>query len=510
MQNVSTRRRDRITSDEEERLRRGYEVRTAVRFVEHGGRPSHRTAAVEQSGVALARLDYGPAADVWRINLGWRRRQRQDQLGFGLDIDRGTWAQGENTEEPEDEADAPAARTLRVVPFVEDHRNCLLFELAEQAGEKVLASLQAALKSSIQVVFQLEDSELAAEPLPGRDDRKLLLIYEAAEGGAGVLRRLLDEPDALARVAREALSICHYDPDTGEDLGHAPGARERCEAACYDCLLSYGNQPDHPLLDRKEVRPLLEQLARAAVSASPVAAGRSAHLEGLLRLCDSDLERRWLLHLESHGHRLPASAQEGVPACRTRPDFLYDGKVAVYIDGPVHEYPERRKRDERQQEAMEDRGYTVLRFDDEATWAGVIARYPSVFGTAGAAPGIAVAVSSPPAAAPAAPDPDLFDPEWHPLVATLAARGDLAVAPGEDVPDPALSGRAVAGQSAAVVTRAGKRLHLLAADDPRADAVLAALGRTPPGPDGAACGLKVDLSADNVTGQVLAALEGLS
>src|SRR5262249_27010160 len=218
-----------------------------------------------------------PAADVWRINMGWRRRQRQDQLGFGLDIDRGTWAQGESVEESGDEADAPAARTLRVVPFVEDHRNCLLFELAEQAGEKVLASLQAALKSSIQVVFQLEDSELAAEPLPGRDDRKLLLIYEAAEGGAGVLRRLLDEPDALARVAREALSICHYDPDTGADLGHAPGARERCEAACYDCLLSYGNQPDHPLLDRQEIRPLLERLAGAAVASSPVAAGRSAH-----------------------------------------------------------------------------------------------------------------------------------------------------------------------------------------------------------------------------------------
>ncbi len=32
----------------------------------------------------------------------------------------------------------------------------------------------------------------------------------------------------------------------------APRAREDCEAACYDCLMSYANQPDHQLLDSVE------------------------------------------------------------------------------------------------------------------------------------------------------------------------------------------------------------------------------------------------------------------
>ena len=80
---------------------------------------------------------------------------------------------------------------------------------------EVMASLQAALKNAIQVTYQLEDNELAAEPLPNRDERKLLLLYEAAEGGAGVLRRLLDDANALRDVAREALRLCHFDPDTG-------------------------------------------------------------------------------------------------------------------------------------------------------------------------------------------------------------------------------------------------------------------------------------------------------
>src|SRR5690606_33918082 len=57
--------------------------------------------------------------------------------------------------------------------------------------------------------------------------------------------------------ARLALAQCHYDPDTLEDRGGAPQARERCEAACYDCLLSYYNQRDHGVLDRASIRDLL-------------------------------------------------------------------------------------------------------------------------------------------------------------------------------------------------------------------------------------------------------------
>ena len=120
-------------------------------------------------------------------------------------------------EAPEDDPEDPMSqRQERVVPYVEDRRNSLLFEPSGALDSESMASLGAALESAIQATFHLEDSELRAEPLPDRDNRKLLLFYEAAEGGAGVLRRLLDDPAALSHVAREALSICHFDPDTGE------------------------------------------------------------------------------------------------------------------------------------------------------------------------------------------------------------------------------------------------------------------------------------------------------
>ena len=89
LQNVATRRRDRISSDEEERQRQGYEVRTAVRFTEIDGRASGRTArARDRAGRSeLANLEYGQAATIWRVNLGWTRRKDKDLLGFVLDTE---------------------------------------------------------------------------------------------------------------------------------------------------------------------------------------------------------------------------------------------------------------------------------------------------------------------------------------------------------------------------------------------------------------------------------------
>src|SRR3712207_998427 len=138
-----------------------------------------------------------------------------------------------------------SASTRRVIPYAEDIRNCLLLMLDEHHPPEALASLQSALKNAIQVAYQLQDNELAAEPLPSRGDRRLILFYESSEGGAGALRRLLDEPGAMARVAGEALDVCHFGPD-GADRGAAPGSGEACEAACYDCLMTYTNQMDHP------------------------------------------------------------------------------------------------------------------------------------------------------------------------------------------------------------------------------------------------------------------------
>jgi len=381
LQNVSTKRRDRISSDEEERLRQGYELRTAIRFADHGGVISARNAEIHYQGKLIGKLTYGNSATLWRINLGWRRRANPQQYGFILDTERGYWARKEDDQTAIEADDPMSPRTMRVIPFVEDHKNCLLFEPYPGLDLAQMASLQAALKNAIQVEYQLEDSEITAEPLPSADERHLILFYESAEGGAGVLRHLVDDPGAFARVAAQALQVCHFDPQTGEDLRHAPNAKEDCEAACYDCLMSYYNQMDHLHLDRQTIKEYLLQCSKSTSTCSPQTISRAEHFQSLLNLCQSDLEREWLTFIERSNLRLPSHAQQLLEACNTRPDFFYEREhAAIYVDGPHHIYPERQHRDQAQQECMEDLGYTVIRFSIIDDWDQIIKRYPSIFG----------------------------------------------------------------------------------------------------------------------------------
>lgn len=369
MQNVATRRRDRISSDEEERQRQGYEVRTGVRF-------SHRRtgAAISGDGVQAAALEFGAAAAIWRINVGWTRRADPAQLGFVLDLERGYWAR--NDENAEDPQDPLSRRTARVVPYVEDTRNCLLIEPGQQLEVPGMASLQAALQRGIQAHFQLEESELGAEPLPSAKERRLLMLFEAAEGGAGVLRRLLD-PGVLASVAREALDICHFDPATGEDRRRAEGASEDCEAACYDCLLSYANQRDHRILDRHAIRQTLLEFARATVTAGQTPPPPDDRLAQLERECESEISREWLQLVAERGLRLPTHAQKHIEGCEASADFLYaDSQAAVYVAGLAGDGA----LDANAVECLENEGYEVIHFGAREDWDRVFAHHPDVFG----------------------------------------------------------------------------------------------------------------------------------
>src|SRR5699024_2751541 len=147
-----------------------------------------------------------------------------------------------------DEEDIPLAENVRrkerVIPFVEDRRNIAILRWAEKVTETEARTLQYAIERGIEAHYQLEDSELTSQPVKDPDERGRLMLIEAAEGGAGVLRRLHDELDALAQVARAALEIIHVDPDTGESTADA------CVRGCYRCLLTYSNQSDHESIDR--------------------------------------------------------------------------------------------------------------------------------------------------------------------------------------------------------------------------------------------------------------------
>ncbi|KWW97648.1 DEAD/DEAH box helicase [Carbonactinospora thermoautotrophica] len=386
---VFTERRERISSDEEERRRAGFELRTVYRFTQHGARPGRLDAeAVDADGGKLADLVYGDTAVVRVINLGRRRRKDRESIGYWLDTVTGRWLSEKQATDrtPEDEAldAAEDVQTRRkVVPFVEDHRNILVVRLADQVDETTATTLRYALERGIEAAFQLEDAELASLPLPDPDERGRMLLMEAAEGGAGVLRRLQGDPHELARVAREALRIIHYDPDTGQDLDRAPGARDRCELGCYDCLLSYGNQLEHRLIDRHRAVEWLRRLAGATVRGTAAGADQQTLLAELSAACDSELERKFLALLAERGHRLPDAAQQLVDDLMVRPDFVYrlpEALVAVFVDGPHHDAAHQWQRDLAAEDRLVDAGWLVVRFRYDDDWSEILRRYPNVFG----------------------------------------------------------------------------------------------------------------------------------
>ena len=82
-----------------------------------------------------------------------------------------------------------------IVPFVQDTKNALLIRFAEgQPSVVTSATVQHALLRSLELTFELEEGETASEPLPTAETRRAILLYEATEGGAGVLSRILQEP----------------------------------------------------------------------------------------------------------------------------------------------------------------------------------------------------------------------------------------------------------------------------------------------------------------------------
>lgn len=92
LQNVTAKRDDRITSDEEERQRIGFEIQTTFRFADVDGRVDLRKSEVVSGERRVATMRYGDAAKIWRINLGWRKRKNSNERGFLLDTERGYWA----------------------------------------------------------------------------------------------------------------------------------------------------------------------------------------------------------------------------------------------------------------------------------------------------------------------------------------------------------------------------------------------------------------------------------
>jgi hypothetical protein len=388
IETVETRPVERISVNDEDRQRQGFDIITTYRFLPGpGGAPDRMEADVTTNGDPVARLTYSPSAALWRINRGWKRRKDKNQLGFYINPLSGRWSKKEEDDGDNDTTDSledaqeKKAHSQRIVPFVEDHRNILIITPPQSLflPEAAMATIQAALKRGIEQTFQIESAELVVEALPANHDRRALLLYEAAEGGAGVLSRLASDPHQFAQVARTALELMHYafpenevSPSQLIELaGQNAGPREiHCEAGCYQCLLSYYNQPDHELIDRRNSAAVsfLSALANSTVQPLRLVAdtNQNTNTESTTAL------QNWVTALVKYGLRQPDQFDITVNGGEAKADAVYQtARALVFLSLPS----------ETVAAYAQDRGFTIIVFPpDSSQWLSVFESHSSIFG----------------------------------------------------------------------------------------------------------------------------------
>lgn len=352
---------DRISCEEEERVSRGFDISTY--FAVEGALDRVRRAAVRVGDELLMNIRFMPAARLVYINRKWRSKQFDR---FPLGLTNGFWKSSMPSLEEQKEP------FRQVMVKTSNTADALYLEPIQPLGLKPhgVVTLQHALKRGIEAEYQVESNEIGVVAV-GDAESPNILIYEAAEGSLGILSRLADEPDALQAVVRRAQSICRFDD---------PKYKAK---ASYDDLLSYYNQRDHFDIDRFSIREALEKLLTASVEVQSNAnyADYDAHYQSLLPFLDpnSTLERTFLDHLYRNNLRLPDSAQKQTPGVYSQPDFHYEPRIWIFVDGSVHDRPEVAAEDTKKRAALFERGDEVIIYRYDQNLAELLASRPDIF-----------------------------------------------------------------------------------------------------------------------------------
>lgn len=334
---------DRISCEEEERVSRGYEIKTYF-SVDGGHLERVRKAIVRTSENALLNLRYIPAARLVHVNYQWRAQRTE---GFPLGMVSGDW----RSSMPDSDSNIKEEFSL-VKLWTSNLADALYIEPVQPLGLKPegVITLQHALKRAIEGVFQVEPNEIGVVTV-GDPEAPNILLYEAAEGSLGILSQFVEDVDIFHNVVEQAITLCRYD-----DADYKG-------PASYDDLLSYYNQRDHKVIDRHLIQNALEKLriCNIEIQTNTGFNNYEEQYQSMLRCLDpnSSTERKFIEYLYQNGLRLPDSAQKRVEGVYVQPDFYYEPRIWVFCDGTPHDDPAVQAEDEAKRQAIIAKGDEV-------------------------------------------------------------------------------------------------------------------------------------------------------
>ncbi|MHA1426726.1 MAG: DEAD/DEAH box helicase [Candidatus Helarchaeota archaeon] len=361
---------DRITCDEENRRITGYEI--TMNYKRNTSNVVSFNFACGDS--VTGTLTYEHNGKIYMVNKGSKQRSKTTMEisvnPFNFCSACGTWFHEEAADHVEKCDKKGSERNLyeSLWLFVEGNHDVVVFTLPivgtinEEEIAAYYKTLKEAITQSIILTYNLDESEIYGfiNPIPGKEEQAIV-IFETEEGGAGILKSLLDPTiTRFDKFVENLINVVHI-----ESLDPYQETKEACIAACYNCLLSFRNQFEHKFLDRKLILPLIRKLYNCNLSESGTLSSEE-RLEQLKSQCDSELEKMVLDEIHKQDLPLPTAAQkhfydDGVPIVIA--DFFYEPATCVFVDGPPHIPENVQKEDAQKRDFLESKGQVVVALD---------------------------------------------------------------------------------------------------------------------------------------------------
>jgi hypothetical protein len=227
-----------ITSEEEARLRSGYEVWSFL---------LKETPPKKNYDYEKLKMQYRRHGRLFFSNAGLRDPKLKDLLEpFEICTSCGTWKdpRNENWENRHRRRCDGKTETYHLGYEMETDILTIHFIPPEGKEKEFLTTLKNALTFATAIMLEADESEIGGFERILEDEKGSkqyqIVLYESVPGGAGYLERVANQLPEVARIAFEFLSKCE------------------CTTSCYKCLRTYYNQREHAYLYKNLVLRLLE------------------------------------------------------------------------------------------------------------------------------------------------------------------------------------------------------------------------------------------------------------